>query len=91
MKIEEMSEWGRLKFYINSNYRQYKSFILGSIQKARHTMDGCEDNFRVYKIGDKEMYEIFLKQRSKGCCGVYEEEISHKDGTKFVIGFNYGH
>lgn len=46
------------------------------------------DNFRVFPSIMMFDYE---KAKDEGCCGFYDSEVTAPSGTKYLIGFNYGH
>lgn len=73
-------------------YPRYEQFLREEMDKfVEEVSDGCDDNYRVTEVGD-EMYEmLFDIMEYNGCCADAEKIITAEDGTKFKIGFNYGH
>jgi hypothetical protein len=48
------------------------------------------DNRRVAKVGNRQHFHHYMKQKSKGCCGSYDTVVTLSDG-QYHLGFNYGH
>jgi len=48
------------------------------------------DNFRVSQADDKDSERLYLKRKSEGCCGSYDEEVEIM-GKTYKMGFNFGH
>ena len=58
----------------------------------RRIDDACVDNFRVADLSRPDEVEVYDKQRARGCCGRYDDRITHfKSGRTFRFGCNYGH
>jgi hypothetical protein len=49
------------------------------------------DNFRVARSDNEDELLSFEAQRDKGCCGSHEWEATDPEGTRWVLGFNFGH
>ena len=75
-------------------------FIWAENELARvaysHTMQGDldfehADNFRVARSDNEAELLTFIAARDKGCCGSHEWEVTDPEGTRWILGFNYGH
>lgn len=48
------------------------------------------DNVRVAKVGIRQHYHHYMKQKNRGCCGSHDTIVTVSDG-QYHVGFNYGH
>lgn len=52
----------------------------------------CVDNFRVCDISVPDELAHYSEQKSTGCCGSYDDQITHfASGRTFRFGCNFGH
>jgi hypothetical protein len=51
----------------------------------------CMDNYRWAEVGDAFAEEDYEGQKASGCCGSHDTVITGPDGSRFRVGFNYGH
>jgi hypothetical protein len=56
----------------------------------REQENDCKDNFRVARVGDRQRYHHYMKQKRRGCCGSVDTTTTLW-GTQYHVGYNYGH
>jgi len=49
------------------------------------------NNIRVARVGDVDAETAYAEKKEKGCCGFVDIVVKHKDGTLYMLGYNYGH
>jgi len=90
--IGEMVKYISFEDILNKRYPKYKPFLEKEINRLiKENNDDCEDNYRVTMVDDVVYEEIYSLMKKRGCCGACDDIVEAKDGTKFKIGFNYGH
>lgn len=77
------------------DWRKAYSHVVGQIERAfEHEvrdMDAtCVDNMRVAKVGNRQHFHHYTKQKKRGCCGSHDFLVTLSDG-QYHLGFNYGH
>jgi hypothetical protein len=53
----------------------------------------CRDNFRISRVKTlNRVSSRYTQAMNEGCCGYYDEiHTNPETGSRFMIGFNYGH
>lgn len=62
-----------------------------ALKLSQETKDkDCVDNVRVAKVGNRQHYHHYHRQKVRGCCGSHDVIVTLSDG-QYYLGFNYGH
>ncbi len=76
---------------VDEMFRTMPQPVIDALNKAIDDIDDpCVDSLRAASENDAAELELYNDIKAGGCCGFYDEEII-LNGTKYYIGFNYGH